>query len=56
MPGKILQHLHTEAAILYAGKLGHSTQRMLYLWGEPASAEHEGKAGQRIASLVQAGK
>jgi hypothetical protein len=29
---------------------------MLYLWGEPASAEHEGKAGQRIASLVQAGK
>lgn len=53
---KTSQQLPVEAATLYPGKLrAQHTKKALSL-GEPASAEHEGKAGQRGASLDQAGK
>lgn len=53
---KTSQQLPVDAATLYPGKLRAQRTKKALSLGEPASAEHERKGGQKGASLVQAGK
>lgn len=53
---KTSRHLCKEAATFHAGKLRAEHTKKALSSGKPASAKHERKAGQRGASLVQAGK